>query len=414
MEKKTIGKFIAVLRKANGLTQKELAEKLFVSDKTVSRWETDECTPDLNLIPTIAEIFNVTTDELLRGERNKVDEVLGKENTEQRKEKSNKRLSLMLNERKKSLNTLTCISIATVAIGIIIAAICVYAFDKGSLGFLISAIFFLATVTVKICYAVNFRIAEEDFPDCDYNIKIKKFNTDMILRFVKLLLLDVSAFGFCVVLAPFRDYYIEIEAWLFGGGICAISFFIVTFCVYKIFIKNVLIKKNLIYLEEKKITAYEKERKLLKISSLIFIITALVLLMIFSKLIPLARSRDTLKTYEFKSVDEFIEFVQKEYDDWYEEGYRLFSETPEKDFPNKKVAEIKGKEYYYNPALYENIEVKYTRDNEVSSITVVRIDDYNKWYLKCQVVQFLPIIIIISEVLILIIVYFVYKRKYDF
>ena len=59
MEKKTIGKFIAALRKANGMTQKELGEKLFVSDKTVSRWECDECTPELSLIPSIAEIFGI-------------------------------------------------------------------------------------------------------------------------------------------------------------------------------------------------------------------------------------------------------------------------------------------------------------------------------------------------------------------
>lgn len=39
MEKKTIGGFIAALRKVNGMTQKDLAERLNVSDKTVSRWE---------------------------------------------------------------------------------------------------------------------------------------------------------------------------------------------------------------------------------------------------------------------------------------------------------------------------------------------------------------------------------------
>lgn len=69
MERKSIGGFIAALRKANGYTQKELAEKLNVSDKAVSRWERDECAPDLSLIPIIAEIFDVTTDELLSGER---------------------------------------------------------------------------------------------------------------------------------------------------------------------------------------------------------------------------------------------------------------------------------------------------------------------------------------------------------
>ena len=66
MEKKTIGGFIAALRKANGMTQKDLAERLNVSDKTVSRWERDDGAPDLAAIPAIAEIFGVTCDELLR------------------------------------------------------------------------------------------------------------------------------------------------------------------------------------------------------------------------------------------------------------------------------------------------------------------------------------------------------------
>ena len=65
MEKKTMGGFIAALRKANGMTQKDLAERLNVSDKTVSRWERDDGAPDLSLIPVIAEIFGVTVDYLL-------------------------------------------------------------------------------------------------------------------------------------------------------------------------------------------------------------------------------------------------------------------------------------------------------------------------------------------------------------
>ncbi|MBO5439817.1 MAG: helix-turn-helix transcriptional regulator, partial [Clostridia bacterium] len=91
MEKKTIGKFISALRRANGMTQKELGERLYVSDKTVSRWECDECTPELSLIPLIAEIFDVTTDELLRGERNKTQDV---ENSERLKAKSDKQFKL--------------------------------------------------------------------------------------------------------------------------------------------------------------------------------------------------------------------------------------------------------------------------------------------------------------------------------
>ena len=82
MEKKTIGKFIAVLRKANGMTQKELGDKLLVSDKTISRWEWDETLPDLSLIPAIAEIFQITTDELLRGEKNAANDTKNKGKSE--------------------------------------------------------------------------------------------------------------------------------------------------------------------------------------------------------------------------------------------------------------------------------------------------------------------------------------------
>ena len=73
MENKSIGKFISVLRKASGMTQKDLGDKLFVSDKTISRWEREDSSPEISMLPAIAEVFGVTIDELLRGERNIMD-----------------------------------------------------------------------------------------------------------------------------------------------------------------------------------------------------------------------------------------------------------------------------------------------------------------------------------------------------
>ena len=67
--KVTLGAFIAELRKEKGLTQKEFAEMLCVSDKTVSHWECDKTSPDISLLPVIAETFGITVDELLKGER---------------------------------------------------------------------------------------------------------------------------------------------------------------------------------------------------------------------------------------------------------------------------------------------------------------------------------------------------------
>ena len=69
MEKKTMGSFMAALRKANGLTQKQVADKLNVSNKTVSKWECNEGYPEISMLPVIAELYSVSVDELLRGEK---------------------------------------------------------------------------------------------------------------------------------------------------------------------------------------------------------------------------------------------------------------------------------------------------------------------------------------------------------
>ena len=69
MNGKSMGAFLAALRKEKGITQRELAELLNVSDKTVSHWECDENSPDLSMLPIIADYFGVTCDELIKGER---------------------------------------------------------------------------------------------------------------------------------------------------------------------------------------------------------------------------------------------------------------------------------------------------------------------------------------------------------
>ncbi len=67
--KSGIGEFLSILRKPKGLTQQEVADALGVSNKTVSSWETGASCPDIGMLPAIAELFGVTCDELLRGER---------------------------------------------------------------------------------------------------------------------------------------------------------------------------------------------------------------------------------------------------------------------------------------------------------------------------------------------------------
>lgn len=69
MTSKNCGEFICELRKKLALTQKELAEKLNVSDKAISRWETGKGFPDVNSLLSLSEFFGVSVNELLAGKR---------------------------------------------------------------------------------------------------------------------------------------------------------------------------------------------------------------------------------------------------------------------------------------------------------------------------------------------------------
>lgn len=63
--KKTMGETIANLRKERGMTQKDLAEQMNVTDKAVSKWERDLSCPDIHSIPKLAEVLSVSVEELM-------------------------------------------------------------------------------------------------------------------------------------------------------------------------------------------------------------------------------------------------------------------------------------------------------------------------------------------------------------
>lgn len=77
MKKQTFGAMISSLRKSKAMTQLELADKMGVTDKAVSKWERDLSYPDINSIPKLAEIFGISVDELMQV-KTKSREITGK------------------------------------------------------------------------------------------------------------------------------------------------------------------------------------------------------------------------------------------------------------------------------------------------------------------------------------------------
>ncbi len=69
MNLETMGTFIAACRKEKNLTQLQLAEKLHITNRAVSKWETGKSCPDASIMLELCEILDITVNELLSGER---------------------------------------------------------------------------------------------------------------------------------------------------------------------------------------------------------------------------------------------------------------------------------------------------------------------------------------------------------
>lgn len=177
MEKKTIGQFIAVLRKANGMTQQELADKLNVSNKAVSRWERDESAPDITLIPALAELLGVTCDELLKGER-----ITYAQQPEKKEVKVEKQVRALIMREISKYRTIMWIALALVGIGFVLPfaliqsfyfteAICLAAM------FLFELIAFVM-VTISVAQMRDIKADSELFENAELSL-IKKYDKCM-------------------------------------------------------------------------------------------------------------------------------------------------------------------------------------------------------------------------------------------
>ena len=92
-----IGKFISAKRKEKKITQSELAEKLYVSDRAISKWENGVCLPDSGNMPNLCEILGITINDLFSGE------VVDMKNTEKRLEENLLEMTRMKEESDRHL-----------------------------------------------------------------------------------------------------------------------------------------------------------------------------------------------------------------------------------------------------------------------------------------------------------------------
>ncbi len=117
MEQEKIGKFIASCRKEQGLTQVQFAEKLGVTNKAVSKWETGKCLPDTALFNDICLLLNITLNELFAGEK------ITPANIEKKSEENLLRIATDYQER--DYHTILNSSLFGIGLGMVVASIAV-------------------------------------------------------------------------------------------------------------------------------------------------------------------------------------------------------------------------------------------------------------------------------------------------
>lgn len=316
MEAKTIGKFITALRKANGMTQKDLAEKLNVSDKTISRWERDEGAPDLSLIPVIAEIFDVTCDELLRGERKSPTEretarEIAKEPADSVEEgisaKSEKQLKRLLKVSTSQFKNRTYIALGLSVLGVIVALICNLAFLKAMLGGLLGVIFYAASIICQLIFHNRALLSVEDSGLEEKNLSA--FKRDTICLTEKSIGFTVACFGFTLPLLLIDAYLgLTIDSLLSLGLKCTVLVLLV-YVIILFFFNASLVEKGNYPLDEKKTAVFRHNHKLLGRCALVL---ALLIFLTYNLQQIVANPYTLRKGTVFEDYESFVSYMEQD------------------------------------------------------------------------------------------------------
>ena len=398
MEKKTIGKLIAILRKANGMTQKELGDRLFVSDKTVSRWERDECTPELSLIPVIAEIFGITTDELLRGERHSQ----GSESGEAEKGRANalksgRQFRFMLRNRVKKYRMLTLISIGIAILGLIAAAVANLSFSEGLIGFCLAAVCVVASAICQIIFALNayLFIDQEE----SHEREIKEANSAVTKLAVSVFFFLLGTFAFClpIVLLTYGgvNYGLMLESWLPYGALCTLVVLFACYLLYKLWIKGLMVNRGLLLVNEK-----EEERdaaciRVLK-RTLALCLSSVAVIGAVAFVFSMIGAEPYIEKQVFEDPQEFKTYMEAEYEEWFRHGYYYKdgdgdvvllppSVSEEGEYERNKeygtLCDAQGEvicTYYYQPNLFRSIQ--FSGGEGVLPVTVITREAHGNGY----------------------------------
>lgn len=405
MEKKTIGSFIAALRKANGMTQKELADILNVSDKSVSRWERDETAPDLTLIPIIADIFHVTSDELLRGERINKDV----QSEDKIRIRSEKQIKTIISNETTNFSVKSTISVGIAAMGLMAAIICNFGFYRAYIGFfLATCLYIVAAICETIFLKLSFSsINNEDFDSAT----ISKGKFRMVKTAKRTFVTIFALFAICLplVIFPFDSYVgISIVTWLIYG-IC-FGPIALLLCIFVCHYVDINLKKrgNYILTEREEEIEQNKSKcfkRWMKRGSLTILITMIFTIIYFS----VTGDKMLVAGNTFYNYDDFKAYMEIATD--YDDAYTTYYDENDNEISKEEALT----EYIYDndgtilcqymDLNQDVVQISNGADDGGLPITVYTADDLNKDASIRNFINFIWFIIYAAENILFLIFY---------
>ena len=294
MDKKTMGAFLAALRKTHGYTQQEVADKLNISNKTVSKWERDDGCPEIMMLPAIAELYGVTVDEILRGER-----IIKTESEQINEEKTEKRAKYIFN---RAFSRFTNLSLVSISLGVLASILAFltwelsYTYATETVCILLAVITSCASVIIQIVSFNNFRI---NFTD-DENIIDENITTNAKKKALLYLCTTVgfafyTVFYLVIVYINIIEPYAMIPIGIFTGGVVA-------FIIYTVMCRQINItKQEKTQLAPEFITYRKKHIR----KTVIFVSVVMIFCLTFPFAQVLYSSLVTLNGYSFSEAAEY-------------------------------------------------------------------------------------------------------------
>ncbi len=232
MDYKKTGEFLKSLRKANGLTQEDVANHLLVSPKTISRWECGDGLPDINIISDVAALYNVTVDEILKGEKSNKEENL-KEETIILKNKN--RDKALINSILKPFNIYFIVSISISLFFLVLG------FIVSFINYVVGIILLLCGILVSIILLLIGRKVTKDKitdnediinEDIKQNTKNKLFFRT--LNFIDILCLSIATLAFLFFLGFYSSVFNSASKGIFLDLFMTLTAFILLYLVLRL------------------------------------------------------------------------------------------------------------------------------------------------------------------------------------